>query len=201
MHAADEQRAGELRALLQLAQPSARVDLVDSSTLAEGTLPDAELGVIDVPSASRAGIDALRALRARGFDGPVVLVADEPCDDALTRAATVFGRVTCLARRAVEAEPLRLAEVVVASAKLAEDSPARTELAHTRRALAAGELALRLQHDINNPLAGLLAEVQLLQLEELTPEQRTATERILALCRRIVGLVRRLDALAESREV
>jgi nitrogen-specific signal transduction histidine kinase len=65
--------------------------------------------------------------------------------------------------------------------------------------IAAGERALALQHDINNPLAGLLAEVQLLQLDQLTPEQRAATERILELCRRVVVLVRRLDALADQQ--
>ena len=62
--------------------------------------------------------------------------------------------------------------------------------------LAAGEAALSLQHGINNPLAALLAEAQLLQLEELSPEQRSSTDRMVELCRRIVGLVQRLDGLA-----
>ena len=199
VHAEDAERALHLRERLVMVQPSARVEIVDAATLAEGDLPEAEVGVIDVTRASRAGIDSLRTLRARGFVAPVVLVAEDPHDDALGNAMKVLGRATCVARSAVVAEPLRLAEELASSARAADDSPAMRELTHTRRVIAAGELALRLQHDINNPLAGLLAEVQLLQLEELTPDQRSATERILALCRRIVGLVRRLDALAESR--
>ena len=63
---------------------------------------------------------------------------------------------------------------------------------------AAGQVALSLQHGINNPLAALLAEAQLLQLEDLTSEQRASVDRMVELCRRVVALVRRLDALAEG---
>jgi nitrogen-specific signal transduction histidine kinase len=61
---------------------------------------------------------------------------------------------------------------------------------------AAGQATLSLQHSINNPLAALLAEAQLLQLEELTKEQRDSVDRMVELCRRVVALVRRLDVLA-----
>lgn len=47
-----------------------------------------------------------------------------------------------------------------------------------------------LQHSLNNPLAGLLAELQLLEMEELPPEHREAVERSIELCRRVIVLVR-----------
>lgn len=47
-----------------------------------------------------------------------------------------------------------------------------------------------LQHTLNNPLAGLLAELQLLELDELTPPQREGVERAIALCRRVIQIVR-----------
>ena len=47
-----------------------------------------------------------------------------------------------------------------------------------------------LQHSLNNPLAALLAELQLLELEELAPEHREAVERAIGLCRRVITLVR-----------
>jgi signal transduction histidine kinase len=47
-----------------------------------------------------------------------------------------------------------------------------------------------LQHSLNNPLAGLLAELQLLEMEELPPEHREAVERCVELCRRVIRLVR-----------
>jgi signal transduction histidine kinase len=79
---------------------------------------------------------------------------------------------------------------------MAEGSSAVAEVAQARRVFAAGQAALSLQHSINNPLAALLAEAQLLELEELPKEQREAVGRMIELCRRIVALVRQLDALA-----
>lgn len=47
-----------------------------------------------------------------------------------------------------------------------------------------------LQHALNNPLAALLAELQLLELEELRPEHRESVERAIGLVRRVITLVR-----------
>ena len=47
-----------------------------------------------------------------------------------------------------------------------------------------------LQHSLNNPLAGLLAELQLLEMEDLPQEHREAIERSIELCRRLIVLVR-----------
>lgn len=177
-------------------QPSARVTVLDDVALSESTVPEDDVALVDAGPVVRGGIDRLRTLRARGFARPIVIVADGP-DEALARAAAALGATT-LVRQAVAADPLRLGHELAAAAGSGADSPIMRELARTRRVLAAGEQALRLQHDINNPLAGLLAEVQLLQVEELTPEQRASTDRILNLCRRIVVQVRRLDALGEA---
>ncbi len=47
-----------------------------------------------------------------------------------------------------------------------------------------------LQHTLNNPLAGLLAELQLLEMDDLTTSQREGVERSIALCRRVIEIVR-----------
>ena len=55
------------------------------------------------------------------------------------------------------------------------------------------------QHQLNNPLAALLAEAQLLGMEpELGAEQRAAALRITELTRRVIALVRELDAVVGS---
>jgi light-regulated signal transduction histidine kinase (bacteriophytochrome) len=55
-------------------------------------------------------------------------------------------------------------------------------------------LASRLQHQLNNPLAALLAEAQLLAVEDtLSEEHRAAVQRIVELVRRVIGIVRALD--------
>ncbi len=56
-----------------------------------------------------------------------------------------------------------------------------------------------IQHQLNNPLAALLAEAQLLGMEpELGAEQRAAAARITELTRRVIALVRDLDTIAGS---
>jgi signal transduction histidine kinase len=47
-----------------------------------------------------------------------------------------------------------------------------------------------LQHTLNNPLAGLLAELQLLEMDDLTTGQREGVERSIALVRRLITIVR-----------
>ena len=60
------------------------------------------------------------------------------------------------------------------------------------------QLAARVQHELNNPLAALLAEAQLLGMDAtLAEEHRIAVERIVELTRRIVTTVRDLETLSE----
>jgi C4-dicarboxylate-specific signal transduction histidine kinase len=68
-----------------------------------------------------------------------------------------------------------------------------------RRLVAAGEIALGFQHAVNNPLAGILAEAQLMQMDPVTKEQSEALERIVALCRRIIELGKALDGMGERK--
>ena len=52
-----------------------------------------------------------------------------------------------------------------------------------------------MQHSLNNPLAALLAESQLLARETtLDPEHRAAVDRMTELVRRLITLVRGLDS-------
>jgi nitrogen-specific signal transduction histidine kinase len=46
------------------------------------------------------------------------------------------------------------------------------------------------RHEINNVLAALMAEAQLLQMEELTPEQMNGADRIVSHSRRLRDLLR-----------
>ena len=59
--------------------------------------------------------------------------------------------------------------------------------------------AARIQHAMNNPLAALLAEEQLLSMEaSLSTDQRETVERMIELTRRVIMLVRDLDELRGS---
>jgi signal transduction histidine kinase len=78
---------------------------------------------------------------------------------------------------------------------------AARELRRVRAQFVLGDASRTLQHAFNNPLTALLAEAQLLELEQLPDEHRAAVSRILELCRRLVTLSRRLNAGDPAQQV
>jgi nitrogen-specific signal transduction histidine kinase len=54
------------------------------------------------------------------------------------------------------------------------------------------------RHEINNVLAALMAEAQLLQMDELTPEQMQGTDRIVSHARRLRDLLRSVQSTPEA---
>lgn len=61
-------------------------------------------------------------------------------------------------------------------------APGRAQVSH--------QPAKNLKHTLNNPLGAILAELQLLELEDLGPEQREGVERALVQVRRLMGIIR-----------
>jgi len=62
------------------------------------------------------------------------------------------------------------------------------------------QITALLQHSLNNPLAALLAEAQLLAMETtLDPEHRAAVDRMTELVRRLITLVRGLDSTVDKK--
>jgi signal transduction histidine kinase len=92
------------------------------------------------------------------------------------------------------ASPAGVADTVLSDD--ADVEPPERELRRVRRQLALGEAARSAQHELNNPLTALMAEVQLLELEALGPEHRAAVRRIVELTRRVAAVARRLDVPA-----
>lgn len=158
--------------------------------------PASDPGALDEERASPA-VEAVRRLRAGGFTGQVIVISEEMAtpDDAAGDELTRLG--------ATVASPARLAGLLAAALTAAlepraGDAGAATllaQVARTRQLLSAGEIAIGLQHSMNNPLAAILAESQLLEMDALSPEQREAVSRIVALCRRMTAVVRRLDGV------
>ena len=61
-------------------------------------------------------------------------------------------------------------------------------------------LTALVQHTLNNPLAALLAEAQLLSMETtLDPEHRAAVDRMTELVRRLIALVRGLEGAVNDK--
>lgn len=183
-----------VRESLGLAFPAATFDAAEPS-LAYG-VPEAHAIVVDAaPDGSR--VDVVRALRARGFLGGLVLLHAAPDDQVRERAARAG--VTAIVAPVDAAR--RLGDAIVASlpapAVDAVAARAWVELRRAQQLIAAGEVAMRLQHALANPLTALLAEAQLLEMEPLLPlELRGAVARILEQSRRTIAVARRLDHLS-----
>lgn len=55
-----------------------------------------------------------------------------------------------------------------------------------------------MQHAMNNPLTALMAEIQLLQMEDPSPATAAACERMMLLVRRLHELARKLGDIPED---
>ncbi len=153
-----------------------------------------DIAVVCEPTPGSA-LEVLRLLRASGFMNGAVLIA-EVNDASVDLAKWAPARVI---RPADVAESLADALAGLADLDAHRTDPAHASLRRARRLLAAGEIALGLQHAINNPLTALLAEAQLLEFEELPAEHRQAVERIVTQTRRVIELVRSLDGISDPR--
>lgn len=183
-----------LRETLATHIPSAPVEC--HGELPADKLPLSQCVVVD-DSVELGALEEARRLRAGGYTGPLVVIVAADEKDARTRAAQIGVAASVATKDMANA----LAPAIAAAVQVegtAADSAVMAELRRTQRMIAAGDIAQRLQHDLNNPLAGILAEAQLLEMEALPPEQLEAVTRIVQLCRRMIVIVRRLDVVTTS---
>ncbi len=137
-------------------------------------------------------LDGILGWRARGYECPIVVVAeDRRAIDRDTLATTGVHAVI----RQNEVSLQLLPAVESALDERRRFTSIHQRLHHLRALLAAGRLASRLPHRLNNPLAALLGEAELLTLEPLTEDQRESVGRIIELGRRIVTEVKVLDGV------
>lgn len=185
---ADEPFAATVGAVLQVQLPGSTCERVQADELRAA--PNAEAMVIDARDEPTATVDRARRMRAMGFGGALVLVGSA-VDDALGAPLGIG-----------HAAPHRLPEELMAALTTGmeqTETPFADAVRQSRRLVAAGQVALGLQHAVNNPLAAILAETQLMQLEPSSVEQQAALERIVVMCRRMVVILRSLDGIGERK--
>jgi DNA-binding response OmpR family regulator len=79
---------------------------------------------------------------------------------------------------------------------------AEEALANARWMAGIGQTALAIQHEINNPLAALLGNVQLMLMDDaLAPDVRSLADDMLAQARRVANVVKRLSQLEAPKTV
>jgi signal transduction histidine kinase len=177
--------------------PHLKCDVVDLATLR--SRPNATAAVIDARTDRARGAATAERLRAIGFESAIVLVASPLAGPAPTATETgASPRAMGFAEVAPDELPEQLFPRLAEQMEAAH-APHADLVMRARRVVAAGQIALRLQHALNNPIAGLMAEAQLMQFETVTPEQAAALQRMVDLCRRLVELTRSLDGIADRR--
>jgi signal transduction histidine kinase len=194
--------AAALREAIATLLPSASIVGIDTNV--ERVLPAGiDCAIVDASVNDANGIDVMRALRARGYAGALVLVVDPAAPLSASDEATLAraGARACALDEGLASLAAAVADAMLAhggGADAGAASHAIKSVRQTQRLIAAGELAMRLQHSLNNPLAALLAEAQLLELETLEQDHRESVERIIELCRRVIDVVRGLDGVGRA---
>ena len=180
-----------IRETLATVLPSATVT---TAPLATAPASDADLAVVDQSVRGLKDLTAVQELRARGFREGIALVAAS-CDAAVEHRLLALAPARCVARQdMLTALPAALADLSARPDLGAELGPIQRELRRTQQLVAMGEATSRIQHTLNNPLTALLAEAQLLEMEDLSEDHRAAVKRMIELCRRLVVMVRGLDS-------
>lgn len=182
-----------VRELLLTAFPTAIVRRVGAAEVAARQLADAGCAVIAERAGDTGAVELLRSMRAAGFAGGAIVLAEHAGAELVARARRLGGE--CVERRRMVA--VLPAAVLERSAAPGDSRPAR-ELRELQRLVAVGEIAAGFHHEVNNPLTALLAEAQLLEMEPLDEPLREAVRRIVDLCRRVIATVRRLDPIRPS---
>lgn len=162
------------------------------------------LVVLDTDLSGIGGIEVCRRIRAldptrqtyvlvysrRNAFGLLLEALDAGADDYILRPTTpeiMRARLTIAERRLAREEVRRAAEA---------------EAAKTRYLAGIGEMAIALQHEINNPLAAVLAHAELLAMDaEDAGEENPSLQTILEQARRIADVVRRLSSLRNPTSV
>jgi signal transduction histidine kinase len=175
--------------------PTARVDVADTSIVR--SVPDADCVIVAVGAMYSAAESLVRELRARGYLGALMLVVAAP-ESMNVGALAPYGVAEVLAQHRLALDlPGALTRVLDLEGRATRSAAAGDMLRALRRVqslVAAGEEASQLQHKLNNPLAALLAEAQLLELESLHPEHATSVRRIVELCRRVIEVTKSIAA-------
>jgi DNA-binding response OmpR family regulator len=163
-----------------------------------------QLVIIDWNMPSLTGVDVTRRIRESEWSREtfvVMLTARDAGEDLL---AALDAGVDDYVTKPVMLSHLR-ARIAIAERRVEQNAArwgAEAELAQSRWLAGVGELAIALQHEINNPLASLISHASLLSASEtLVPEDSSTVQILLTEARRIASVVKRLTSIQEARSV
>lgn len=163
-----------------------------------------QLIIIDWNMPTMTGLDVTRHIRKSPWTREtfvVMLTARDAGEDLL---AALDAGVDDYVTKPVMLSHLR-ARVAIAELRVEENAArwrAEEALAQSRWLAGVGEMAIALQHEINNPLASLLTHASLLDMSEaLVPDDKSTVDIVLKEARRIANIVKELTSAREHKSV
>lgn len=185
-----------VRESIAAALPTATLE--NNAPDAAAKFADCSLVFVDATDDAVVAGETARRLRAGSSQSALAFIVNTR-DEKLAKGGAAIGALEQIEVKALAPAMASTIERAVAANGWTDDlAAARDQLRRTQRLLAAGEIALGLQHAMNNPLTSVLAEAQLLEMEPLPAETATAVRRIIDSTRRLVALVRKLDAVSAN---
>jgi two-component system NtrC family sensor kinase len=162
------------------------------------------LAVLDWQMPGLDGLEVCRRIRASDDTSAafvvVVTARDHPADLLAALEAGADDYLT----KPVDPDQLR-ARLLIAGRRVMLDAERRAAVAELTRArwlAGVGEMAIALQHEVNNPLAALTLNAQLLQrMPGMPAEQREIAAEIVEQAKRITEVVRRISTMRDPQSV
>lgn len=162
------------------------------------------LVVLDIEMPEMDGLEVCRRIRAADTTRQTFILILTGRDKAADLEAVLTAGADDYVAKPTTGQHL-LARMRIAQRRMANDDARRVaeeELRKTRWLAGIGEATVALQHEINNPLASLLATADLLLLEmKERGEQTDELQIIIEQGRRISDVVRRIGALRDPQSV
>ncbi|MGQ0715501.1 MAG: response regulator [Gemmatimonadaceae bacterium] len=163
-----------------------------------------QLVIVDWNMPSLTGVDVCRHIRASEYSRETFVVMLTARDGGEDLLAALDAGVDDYVTKPVMLSHLR-ARIAIAERRVGENAArwrAEGELAQNRWLAGVGELAIALQHEINNPLAALISHASLLSTSaSLVPDDASTVGILLSEARRIASVVKKLTAIRQPRSV
>ena len=165
---------------------------------------DFALVVVDWEMPRRSGIDVCRTVRdsERNHDAYVLMLTSR--DHSSDLLGALQAGVDDYVNKPITPD-LFAARLAIAERRIDQDRrrrEAEAAVARTRYLAGIGETTLAIQHEINNPLAALMAHAELMRMESpggnASADEHDHVEVILDSTRRIAAVVRRLVAAVQQ---